>query len=183
MPADFIVERDGIRRVGPAFAVTELLAVDDGAAACDFLRRTSSAPGDAAMLELWRASGALAHAPGHADRRRVLADLEEAPWSLLELRLHRLLRSAGITGWSANVPLRFGPRTCCADVAFPDARVAIEADGRLHHSSAVDFERDRERWNLLAAEGWIVIRVTWAMVHASPDLVIAQVRAALASRS
>lgn len=110
----------------------------------------------------------------------MLAEL--APWSVLELRLHRLLRAAGLTGWVTNHRLLLGPRWVYVDVAFPDFRVAIEADGREHHSQAADFEGDRARWNLLAADGWIVLRVSWAMVQEGHG-VIAQLRAALARRS
>lgn len=61
-------------------------------------------------------------------------------------------------------------------------KVAIEADGRAHHSDRRDFENDRRRWNLLSADGWIVLRVTWEMVHSAPDVVVQQLASALSSR-
>ena len=50
------------------------------------------------------------------------------------------------------------------DVAWPDARVAIESDGwAVHARSRTNFDRDRRRDNLLAAHGWLIGHVTSAM--------------------
>ncbi len=44
------------------------------------------------------------------------------------------------------------------DAAIPDVRVAIECDGWQHHGRFLsDFHRDREKRNLLAADGWLVL--------------------------
>jgi very-short-patch-repair endonuclease len=47
------------------------------------------------------------------------------------------------------------------DFAYPQMRIAIEADGYAFHSSRRDWRRDRERQNALVRLGWTVYRVTW----------------------
>lgn len=46
------------------------------------------------------------------------------------------------------------------DLAYPERKIAIEYDGRQHHSSQADRERDRRRRRWLREHGWIVIVVT-----------------------
>jgi len=69
------------------------------------------------------------------------------------------------------------------DFAYPDARVAIEADGFRWHSSRQQFERDRARRNALTAMGWTVLHVTWEELSKRPGEVAAIVRATLPGRS
>jgi very-short-patch-repair endonuclease len=47
------------------------------------------------------------------------------------------------------------------DFYWPDARLAIEVDGRAFHSTRRAFQQDRERDRRLAALGIQVARVTW----------------------
>ncbi len=57
--------------------------------------------------------------------------------------------------------------------------MAIEIDGRLHHSSASAFESDRYRQNDVVLDGWRVLRFTWHMLVNRPEYVIRCVRAIL----
>jgi very-short-patch-repair endonuclease len=43
---------------------------------------------------------------------------------------------------------------------WPDARVAVEIDGRGPHGTRHAFEDDRVRDQRLTAAGWVVIRIT-----------------------
>ncbi len=55
-------------------------------------------------------------------------------------------------------------RLLVLDVAWPEARVALESDGwAVHTRSRSKFDRDRRRDNLLAAHGWLTGHVTSAM--------------------
>lgn len=56
-------------------------------------------------------------------------------------------------------------RVARIDLAYPEIRLGIEADGRIWHSGKADFERDRTRANVLAASGWTVLRFGWADVR------------------
>lgn len=86
-----------------------------------------------------------------------------------------LLRGAGIGGWRANHPV------CgyAVDVAFPDHRVLVEIDGLAFHSDAHAFQHDRTRQNVLVADGWTLLRFTWADLTERPELVVTQIRDAL----
>ncbi|MGH3743632.1 MAG: endonuclease domain-containing protein, partial [Mycobacteriales bacterium] len=48
------------------------------------------------------------------------------------------------------------------DLAWPLARLAVEADGVGFHSDPLPLYRDRERQNRLMRLDWIVLRCTWA---------------------
>lgn len=95
-----------------------------------------------------------------------------------ERMLQRLLRKAGIEGWTQHVRSRGFE----IDVAFISARVAIEVDGWAWHRDAERFVRDAERQNVLVNAGWHVLRFTWHQLKDSPDVVLASVRGALANR-
>ena len=61
---------------------------------------------------------------------------------------------------------RFVGRT---DLAYPERRIAIEADGYEHHSDRVAWERDRARGNDLVCLGWTVVHVTWKQLTQHPE--------------
>lgn len=71
------------------------------------------------------------------------------------------------------------------DFAWPDQRVAVEADGRLWHATTADFERDRARGNSITASGWALYRFGWADVRERRAGTVASIhrafRAALAA--
>ena len=68
-----------------------------------------------------------------------------------------------------------------ADVAYPPARLLIELDSLLHHSSKLDREADDARDRKLEAAGWRVVRFTWDDLVARPDWVVAELRRLLDS--
>jgi very-short-patch-repair endonuclease len=57
------------------------------------------------------------------------------------------------------------------DFAYPDVRLAIEADGRTAHQRASDFEKDRARDADLGAVGWQALRFTRIQVRTAPETV------------
>ena len=59
--------------------------------------------------------------------------------------------------------------------------IAIELDGSIHLQDEVR-ERDLPRQNDLVLLGWTVLRFSWRRFVDRPDLVIAEIRAALRSR-
>lgn len=64
------------------------------------------------------------------------------------------------------------------DLGFPDARVAVEFDGREAHLQGPGFVHERRRQNALLAAGWLVLRYA-ADLRERPAAVVAEVRAAL----
>lgn len=93
--------------------------------------------------------------------------------SILEVELVRLLTEAGLPPPVQQHPLPWRPvGTGRADLAYPDARLLIEADGRRWHALNQDFESDRRRDNLAMLAGWRVPRFTWRdIVERTADLV------------
>ena len=65
------------------------------------------------------------------------------------------------------------------DFAYPEAMVAIEADGYRYHSGKVSWQRDRIRRNALTTRGWRVLHVTWDDLQTRPDEVTSEIRVAL----
>lgn len=47
------------------------------------------------------------------------------------------------------------------DLAYPQAKVAVECDSFKHHSGRRDWDRERAKLSLAAELGWRVIHVTW----------------------
>jgi hypothetical protein len=64
------------------------------------------------------------------------------------------------------------------DFAWPEERIAVEADGRLWHATTADFESDRARGNSIAASGWSLYRFGWSDVRERRAFVVATVHRA-----
>jgi len=116
---------------------------------------------------------------GNGQLRRLSREAADGALSVAEQLCHRILRSAGITGWHANVRVRDDRGVIgVVDVLFPAARLVIEVDGRRAHG-ADRFQHDRSRQNRLVAAGLTVLRFTWQDLRDRPADVVAQVRAML----
>lgn len=103
--------------------------------------------------------------------------------SALEVRVWWLLRQAGLRPL-ANVEFRDNHgQPGRMDFAFPDCRLAIEADGFETHGEREAFESDRVRNARLAALGWRIIPVTWKQLDEQPDEVLQRIREALRYRT
>jgi very-short-patch-repair endonuclease len=178
IPAELIVERSGLRYTAPALTALDLCGTVGGDAIDQALRSRRTT-----LNHFHRAMRLTADRVGNPLRRDLLLDSRDEPWSAAERLLHRLLRSAGITGWKANQPVVVDGLTYYIDVLFRDVRLVVEIDGREYHSAKDAFETDRWRQNVLVLEGWCVLRFTWAMVKERPDEVLAMVRRALAMLS
>jgi very-short-patch-repair endonuclease len=116
--------------------------------------------------------------PGYSGARRVselIADLSTGAHSDAENLLVSLLAQSGFTGYVVNLPVRLGNAAVRIDVAFPDARIAVEVDGRAFHSSPQRFQSDRTRQNRLVAAGWRVLRFTWEDLTQRPDQVLRRI--------
>jgi very-short-patch-repair endonuclease len=175
VPAELVVERAGLRRTRPALTALDLCASRGGEGIDQVLRARA-----ATLRQLHHALGLTGGRRGNRQRRALLLESRDEPWSEAERRFHVLLREAGITGWRANRPVLVDGAPYYLDVCFERLRLAIEIDGREHHSDAAAFENDRSRQNRLVLEGWRVLRFTWQMLVDEPEQVLAIVRAALA---
>jgi very-short-patch-repair endonuclease len=94
--------------------------------------------------------------------------------SWLEDRLVEFLRARGYPEPVRQRWLRLPGRRVRLDLAWPDRRVDLEADGRLFHTSPAQRRRDAARDAAVMADGWVVERVTWLELVESPHLVDAR---------
>ena len=103
-----------------------------------------------------------------------------SPQSVFETRLHRAIRSAGLPNPKVQHQIR-DRRTLVAivDLAFPDHKVAIEAEGYRWHSGRLKWEHDLARRNAITARGWRLIHVTWADLHERKDETVAAIARAI----
>ena len=158
-------------------ALTAIDLVDEfGGDAIDICLRSRSAR----LEDLWGAYSAHPARPGNGERRLILIDSRDKPWSAAERLAHRLLRSSHLTGWVSNLEIRVAGARYYIDIAFRGARLAVEIDGRLHKDDPRIFENDRARQNALVLEGWRVLRFTYRQLVDEPGYVITTIMAALA---
>ena len=68
------------------------------------------------------------------------------------------------------------------DFLWPDHKVILETDGHHVHGRRSSFESDRSRDAELAAQGYVVVRVTWRQLKREPLLVTARLAQVLAIR-
>lgn len=105
--------------------------------------------------------------PARRGRSHLRVLLEEyAPVgteSALETIVWELVRDEGLPPPTPQHVIRDpdGTFVARADFAYPEARLAIEAESYKHHSNPRDWARDRRRENALISLGWIVYRVMW----------------------
>ncbi|OZA27577.1 MAG: hypothetical protein B7X93_08870 [Hydrogenophilales bacterium 17-61-9] len=83
---------------------------------------------------------------------------------------HDILWSAAVSSFGDGAVREFEGavpgRKYRLDIAFPEARLAVEVDGwEWHGKHKGDFTRDRERQNLLTLHGWRILRFTAGQIR------------------
>jgi very-short-patch-repair endonuclease len=96
--------------------------------------------------------------------------------SWLEDRLLEFVRARGFPEPVRQLWVRVEGRRVRLDLAWPEWRFDLEADGRLFHTSPSDRRRDGARDALLNGVEWLVERVDWLQLEESPDSVDARLR-------
>ena len=117
------------------------------------------------LPELWEALRLTPRRRGNTQRRELLADSRDKPWSPLERRAHRLLRERRMTGWTTNHEVLIDGEQFFIDVAIAHLKI----DGYEFQSSRAAFHRDRRKDALLAREGWLVMHFSSETLHLLPD--------------
>jgi very-short-patch-repair endonuclease len=166
-----LTEVDGLQITTKALTVLDA-AVDGGSRLLDSaLLREHTKVADVVDAQI-RNSGRR----GSRRSREMVAAITDGSRSEAERKALALLRSAEITGWTANA------KVCgyVVDIAFIDQKVAVEIDGFAFHSDAASFQHDRTRQNVLIANGWTVLRFTWQDITGQPASVLANVRRSIA---
>jgi very-short-patch-repair endonuclease len=101
------------------------------------------------------------------------------PESVLESRLRRLLHRHSIPPGVPQLQVSDGTFRARLDLAYPEARVAVELDGYRWHGDKVAWRTDLARRNRLTGLGWRVLHFTWKDVTSDPGRVAAEIRSAL----
>lgn len=169
-----LIDLDGLRATQPSLTAVDLACTPAGGEAVDRALRSRTATLD----QMWSALARHPKRPGNPQRRALLLDSADQPWSEAERVLHRLLRRSGLTGWSTNVWVTATGNRYCVDVLIAAAALVVEVDGWEVHGSRSAFEDDRRRRNHLVLEGYRVLNLTWRQLVDDPDWVIACLRAA-----
>jgi very-short-patch-repair endonuclease len=178
IPTELICQLADLRVTAPSLTAMELATTDFTDPIDVALRQRV-----ASLASLRAALDLTPHRRGHADRRRVLLDSRDEPWSAAERLAHQVYRRAGITGWVTNLRTVIPDvGTYYLDIAFPKERVVSEIDGRGHENDVDVFETDRVRQNALLLRGWLMLRFTWYLLDRQPAYVIATTREALTIR-
>jgi len=144
VPTELVVRRAGLSYTSPALTALDLCESHGGDAIDEALRARATT-----LRSLHHALQLTSARLGNAERRRLLLDSKDEPWSAAERKFHRLLRDAGITAWKANQLVVLGgsllPRCC-----LPRRQARRRLDCRLYHSGSEVFETDRWRQNLFS---------------------------------
>jgi hypothetical protein len=75
---------------------------------------------------------------------------------------------------------RWGDVVAHGDLGYPEWKVLLEYEGR-QHAEAEQFGRDVDRYSLMAADGWLVLRFAQQHVN-GPTILVDRTRRALMSR-
>lgn len=154
------------RLVEPALdsALRSGTTVDQIQATIDRLRR----PGRTGVVPLER----LLHDPARAGT---------LPDSIFERIVERMLVEHGIPRPARQFEVEVGGRVRRIDLAWPAARVGVEAHSKQEHFGARAEHDDNRRDLELAAVGWEVLYLTWREAH-QPEFFLRALRAVLSQR-
>jgi hypothetical protein len=150
----------------------ELVAIGDA------LFRADHLDGARLTARLERAAGTR----GVVLARRVASMLTPLAASRPESLFRYWLLDSELPDPEPQVPVldRWGREVAHADLGYPRWKVALEYEGR-HHAEREQFGRDLERYSLMAAGGWLLLR--FGAPHLTRrQAVIGRVAAALRSR-
>lgn len=114
-------------------------------------------------------------------RRRILHVAELADGrseSVLESGLRALLIEGGIEGFVPQVVVQDNHFSARLDLAHPNLRVGLEAEGFEHHGTRRALVKDCRRQVNLAIRGWTILRFSWEDVMFDGEWVVSAVEQA-----
>jgi very-short-patch-repair endonuclease len=103
--------------------------------------------------------------------------------NLWEAKVARVVRQLGMPDPVLNHRVVVGGRVRYLDLAWPDAKVAIEFDGFVPHSTRRVFDDDRARQNDLVDDDWSIFRVTKTMLDTDARATFRPIAARVARNS
>lgn len=176
---ELIVETNRIRLTAPALTVLDLIPELGGEVVDEALRRRV-----VTLPQLWDTLSLTPQRVGNGERRRLLDDSRDEPWSAAERRLHRLYRGLDLPWrYRTNLRVALAHGAAFLDLAIEELKLGFEVDGREHHTSATAFTRDRTRDPELTELGWVIVRFAATTVEDDPAWVEARLRGIIAGRA
>ena len=121
--------------------------------------------------------------PGVKTLRGILETMGPGvhPMSELERRGLAVVGRSGVAEPQTEYAIPWD-RTRRFDLAWPEARVAVEWDSRRWHAAIEQMTFDRRRDRTAVAHGWVVLRFTWDDVTVRPHEIGEELRTILAQR-
>jgi len=181
-----------VARVGPLVVTSPARTIVDLSACCDpetyeVAFHSSLARGLISIhrLEAFVSKRHGRRAPGAPLLRKLLAvyrDDQAPAESPLEVFALKALARAKLPPPRRQFRVEIDGARYRIDLAYPEAKLAIEVDGYRWHSSRLSWERDRIKAQALERTGWKVLRGTYASIREEPDLLVDEVAAALGAR-
>lgn len=177
---ELVVSVEGVRVTVPALTALDLVPEVGGEGIDRVLRLRRASLAD--MAEALRLTPRRA---GNQDRRAMLLDSRDEPWSEAEREGHRLLRAAHIVGWRSNVPVVADGDLYFLDIGFEALKLGIEIDGREVHKAenVTQFNHDRRKWTSVHNAGWCLLHFSAAHVFDEAEWTVDSVRRAVAQRA
>lgn len=124
--------------------------------------------------------------PGARGIRRLRTALDLADGgaeSPKETELRLLLVRDGLPRPTTQIlVMKQGHKPRRVDMGWPQWKIGFDYDGEQHFANPDDYADDIERLEFLAAQGWIIVRVSARQLHRQPQAVVRRVRDALARR-
>jgi very-short-patch-repair endonuclease len=171
-----VTHRDGLRCTNPVRTIIDLAGMvpaNDLETALESARRRRFVTIDALRARNDALGGRGRRGATQLAQLLHQLDGRSAAESVLEVKVARKLRRSSLP----KPTQQYQVGRYRLDFAWPEARVALECDGRAYHQ---DFDADRARWSHLAACGWRIVFVTWSEATREPRRLINNVAAALA---
>lgn len=161
LPRHDVIVHDGLPITTRVRTITDLLGVLGLPEGRDLAGR-SMRSGWLALSDLDRRLVEGRGRAGNVRIRKLRAEADPNSQAEFERQFVTLLRSAAVTGWEQQHPVRLpSGQVIRADIAFPERRLIIELDGWAWHNTGARFRQDRKRWRGAVAVGWRVVQFTW----------------------
>lgn len=119
-------------------------------------------PGTGVTAELPRAviEECLSHLPPHSLAvnavRKALRESQESCFSAMETLTRMIALHEGLPPPQLNYPVKVNGRTFYLDLAWPEFKVAVEYNGRVHADEVDQYRDEMYRFALLRDSGWDV---------------------------
>jgi hypothetical protein len=186
LPADHVTRVDGIPTTTVARTLIDLCAVlrpPQASLAFDAavrLRLVTAAEVDRAIGQVASRGRPGIRVARMLTQRRLEGHAPGA--SHFEDLVYDLLAAYGLGGAVRNLVVHDEEGPLEIDIAYPEARVGVEPDGRDCHLSELGFIWDRDKQSRLSALGWAVLRVPWDTYQRRPHFIVRKVRQLLDAR-